>query len=99
MEAKCSNLQTEREATLQLQTNMILLTSALLLLKVEGGEEITHMTSYGILMGLGYPLKVLKLNMDFEDGTLCFEQQFSISPSPMHAVNIDRAIDYIMEHL
>ena len=78
---------------------MILLTSALLLLKVKGGEEITHMTSYGMLMGLGYPLKVLKLNIDFEEGTLVFEEQFSISPSPMHAVNVDRVIGYIMEHL
>ena len=84
---------------LQLQANMILLTSALLVLKVEAGEEIEHMTSYGVLMGPSYRLKVLKLHIGFEDGTLTFEEQFSIDPSPVQAVHIDRVLDYVMGHL
>ena len=60
IEAKCSHQQTARAATLQLQANMLLLTSALLHSKVTAGEEeITVMTSYGMLMGREHPLKIL----------------------------------------
>ena len=56
---KCTQVQTEREETLQLQANMLLLTSALLHSKVKAGEEsINITTSYRVLMGHEYPLKV-----------------------------------------
>ena len=85
-----ANTQTERAATLQLQANMLLLISALLHSKVKSGEfeSINIMTSYGMLMGHGYPLKVLKLSVHFEEGTLYFEEHFSIAPCLMHSVYI-----------
>ena len=100
IEAKCSHQQTVRAATLQLQANMLLLTSALLHSKIIAGEEtIDVMTSYGVLMGHEYPLKVLKLSVCFEEGKICFEEQFSIAPCLLYSVYIDMAIDYIMDHL
>ena len=68
IEAKYSHPQTARAATLQLQANMLLLTSALLHSKITAGEEdITLMTSYGVLMGREYPLKVVKLSVCFAE--------------------------------
>ena len=79
---------------------MLLLTAGLLLQQIEAGEEnIKHMTGYGILIGHCYPLKVLKLSVNFEEGSQMFQEYYSIPPNPASWVYIDMVIQYVMEHL
>lgn len=71
LENKVSGQQTERDATIQLQANMVLTCATLLetrLLSLTSTQELPPLDSlvcYGLLQGPTYSLKLLKLTVDF----------------------------------
>ena len=78
-------IQCEWEVTLQLQANMLVLCSGLLRQKLKecpsDAEKIIILCCYGLQLGLPYPLKVLKLTVDFESGEVKYEELLNASES------------------
>ena len=78
-ENKMTQAQSD-EVTWQLQANMMLLTSRLLRTKVEenpgDADSINLLTCYGLQLGSMYPLKIIKLTINFEACKCEYEEQF-----------------------
>ena len=95
--------QTETDVRLQLQANMMLISSLVLLRKLEkrpeAAESIRVITCYGLQMGPTYPLKILKLTIDFENSLCKYEEQFKLYPCGVYSAYIDIALAYILQSL
>ena len=94
----------DQKITLQLQANMLLLCSTLLLkmleeCSAEEAADINILTCYGLQNGLNCLLKVLKLSFDFTTGRQECVEIFSIPPSPYLHVYVDVALQYIISIL
>ena len=93
-------------ALLQLQANMVVLCSRLLLNLMESLSfshdqirAVKVLSCYGILLGVDYDLKILKLTMDFEKESLNFEELFSYGPSVYYGMFIDMCIYNVIRSL
>ena len=96
VENKVTPVQCEWEVTLQLQANMLVLCSGLLRQKFKecpsDAEKINILCCYGLQLGLPYPLKVLKLTVDFEPGKV---ELLNASVSFFYPVHIDVSINLL----
>ena len=92
-ENKVTAAQSEEEVTRQLQANMMLLTSHLLRTKAEenpaNADSINVMTCYGLQLGSTYPLKIIKLTINFEECNCEYEEQFCLYPCGVYPPYID----------
>ena len=80
IENKVTHAQQETAACMQLQANMLLLCSKLLVHKVlndTDSADITLLTSYGVLLG---PTYALKMTLNFDNGALLYEELFKLDP-------------------
>ena len=72
--------QSPRDVTLQLQAYMVLLCAHklehIVTCTPQDVESLQVLTCYGMQVGLSYPLKLLKLTMDFQDHELEFQELF-----------------------
>ena len=105
LENKVSGQQSEEDATLQLQADMVLTSTTLLLSKMKAVttqaelQIMNTLSCYGLLMGPSYSLKLLKLSIDFNKQTLVFEELFKLSPCLLYPVYVDIAIDHMFKLL
>ena len=98
-----THVQSDEDVAMQLQANMMLAASILLRKHLVGNPaaaaSIQVITCYGMQMGPTYPLKILKMVMDFEKGCCTFEEQFRLFPCGVYPAYIDIAIEYIVRRL
>lgn len=104
VENKVTSCRSENDVRLQLQANMMLAVSTSLKDLIinfgeKAGEEITIVTCYGICLGGTYPLKILKLTVDFENQICKYEEQLSLGQCAAYAAYIDIGISYILKRL
>ena len=85
--------------TLQLQANMVLLCVKLLRECVaadpEQAEDISSITQFG----LTYPMKLLKLKMDFSERKMSFKEQFVVQVCPASGADMDLLLCHIFQAL
>ena len=97
------SLQSPSDVTLQLQADMILLCAALLTDMVasqpEHAESIWSLTCYGVQVGFSYPIKLLKLTIDFENRKVHFKELFNKPVCAFQGAYIDIALNYVFEAL
>ena len=102
-ENKVTQSQSEDEVTRQLQANMMLLTSRLLWRKLEedpgNADSIKFLTCYGLQLGSTYPLKYIKLTINFEECKCEYEEQLILYPCSVYLAYIDITLNYIVERL
>ena len=101
-ENKVSGQQSEADATLQLQADMVLTSTTLLKRRIMASnpaqlQSINTLSCYGILIGPTYSLKFLKLSIDFSKQALFFEELFALSPCLLYPVYVDITIDHIFK--
>ena len=93
----------QESITLQLQANMLLLSSTLLLNKVKEDPDkaggINILSCYGLQIGLNCPLKILKLCVDFSKKELEYEELLNVSPTPVHHLYVDMALQHVVSCL
>ena len=103
VENKVTPAQCEWEVTLQLQANMLVLCSGLLRQKFKecpsDAEKINNLCCYGLQLGLPYPLKVLKLTVDFESGQVIYEELLNACASFYYPVYIDMCLFHLVNNL
>ena len=100
VENKVSSTQSERSVTLQLQANMLLLSSKVLVDKLkEKRTDIKLFTCYGVQLGPLYDLKLLKLTLNFDEHELCYEELFNLPPCAFYPAFIDIALSHVLESL
>lgn len=102
VENKMSNTQTEDSVNLQLRANMLLLCTKLLVNKILQSDDTANikvLTCYGLQLGLTYKLKLLKLNVDFNQAFLQYEELFELDPCAFYPVYIDISIFHVLESL
>ena len=89
--------------TLQLQANMVLLCAKMLYESVssepENAEEISSLTCFGAQFGLTYPMKLLKLKMDFDERNMSFKELFVAPVGPASGAYMDLLLCYIFQAL
>ena len=62
--------------------------------------DIQLVTCYGMRCGGKFPLKILKLTMDFTNKSICFEEHFNLRVESMfYPPCVDRALKYIIDHI
>ena len=62
--------------------------------------DIQLVTCYGMHCGGKFPLKILKLTMDFTNKSICFEEHFNLRVDSLYYPPcVDRALKYIIEHV
>ena len=98
-----SDIRSEEVVLYQLQANMMV-QCASNLQRVLQAERIAHdiqsVTCYGMHCGGKFPLKILKLTVDFTNNSLSFEEHFNQRvDSVYYPPCIDRALKYIIEHV
>ena len=102
-ENKMTAGQSDKAVTLQVQANMMLLASCLLRKSIEknpdDAESINLLTCYGLQLGSTYPLKIIKLTIDFHKCKCEYEEQFILYPCSVYPAYIDIALNYIVERL
>ena len=93
----------QENITLQLQANMLLLSSVLLLNEVTEDPDkaggINILSCYGLQIGLNCPLKILKLRVDFSKKKLEYEVLLNVSPTAVHHVYVDMALQHVVSCL
>ena len=101
IENKVAHVQGDKDVTLQLQANMLLLCSTLLIeiLNKSNADGIEVLSCYGIQIGITYPLKILKLTIDFSKDKVLYEELFSLSPCAFYPVYVDMCMEYILQSL
>ena len=91
------------DVTIQLQANMMLLCGRTLAKKMkkrpEDAESITCLTCYGVQVGLSYPVRLLKLSMDFTNNRIKYTELFYARTSLCHGAHIDLSLNYIFNAL
>ena len=93
----------QKNVTLQLQANMLLLSTTLLVNKIKEcpnkAEGINILTCYGLQIGLDFPLKILKLTIDFSENTMEYKELLNVPPTALHHAYIDLALQYVVDCL
>ena len=77
---------------------MILTCASLLeakLTKTQDFPSIDYLVCYGVLLGPTYPLKLLKLTLDFVQQETLFEELFHLPQCPFYPVYIDITLHYL----
>ena len=104
-ENKLSHHKNDLETRLQLQADMVL-TCAIQLTRIldvfrtpEDLENIKILTCYGMAMGPTYDLKLLKLCINFDQGTLIFEELLKVKPCSVYPAYVDIIIQHIFAQL
>ena len=62
-------------------------------------ENIKILTCYGMVMGPTYDLKLLKLCINFDQGTLIFEELLKVKPCSVYPAYVDIIIQHIFAQL
>ena len=99
IENKVTHAQQETAACMQLQANMLLLCSKLLVHKVlndTDSADSTLLTSYGVLLGPTYALKVLKMTLNFDNGGLLYEELFKLDACLHYPAFVDMCIFFVL---
>ena len=100
---KVTHTQQESDVYLQLQANMLLLCSCMLLMKLNANpceaDAINLLSCYGVTLGPAYPLKLVKLTVDFNSEGLLYEELFTLSPCTFYPVYVDMCILHVVESL
>ena len=65
----------------------------------DSAEELSSLVCYGCQFGLTYPVKLLKLKVDFEEGAMSFRQLFYSPPSPAAGALMDLLLEYTFQAL
>lgn len=101
VENKVTGQQSEKEVLLQLQANMILTCATLLeeKLPTHSLPSIDYLVCYGVVLGPTYPLKLLKLTLDFVKQETLFEELFNLPPCPFYPVYIDIILRYLLHSI
>ena len=104
MENKCSPQQTGEAVTRQLMANMVLLGATRLEELVNSKppqevKEFSYLVIYGCQLSPAYPLKLLKLCIDFNEGFLTFWELFNLPPCAGSGAFIDIILYYVFESL
>ena len=93
----------QENITLQLQANMLLLSSTLLMNKIKEcpnkAEGINILRCYGLQIGLNCPLKILKLSVDFSKKELEYEELLNIPTTALHHLYVDMALQHVVSCL
>ena len=93
----------QENITLQLQANMLLLSSTLLMNNIKEcpnkAEGINMLRCYGLQIGLNCPLKILKLSVDFTKNELEYEELLNVSPTPVHHLYVNMALQHVVSCL
>ncbi len=101
VENKITGPQTEREALLQLQADMVLTCATLLEERLSSPsstpELFDTLVCYGVLLGVPYPLKLLKLTIDFVKEDMVFEERFSLNVCLFSPIYIDLVLHYVFQ--
>ena len=89
------------KASIQLQANMMLLASEIMIEAVtqKDPERISSITCYGILIGLLHPLKVLKLTVDFDAHRATYTRKFFMKLCLKLAAYADLCTGYVCKCL
>ena len=102
IENKVTHAQKETAVCMQLQANMMLLCSNLLVEKIKENKDpadITMLTCYGIQLGPTYALKILKLTIDFDKCVLLYEELFNLDQCVFYPAFIDISLFFVLENL
>lgn len=105
VENKVGEQQKEEEAQLQLQANMVVTCATLLedrLKSLSSAQElgsIDNIVCYGVLIGSKYPLKLLKLTLDFSGQEMVFEERFHLDQCCFYPVYIDILLNHLLHSL
>jgi hypothetical protein len=105
IENSVSEQQKEEEAQLQLQANMVVTCATLLenrLKCLKNAQELRSIDSivcYGVLIGSKYPLKLLKLTLDFSGQEMVFEERFHLHQCCFYPVYIDIVLNHLLQNL
>ena len=95
--------QSPHDVTLQLQADMVLLCAHKLEQVVtsipQDADSLQVLTCYGVQVGLSYPLKLLKLTMDFQHHILEFHELFNGPVGVFQGAYIDSALNYVFDAL
>ena len=95
--------QPAQAVTLQLQADMVLLSSNLLARNITSNpndaESINVISCFGVQMGVSCPLKLLKLSIDFENCTMIFKELFHIPRCALYGAYVDISINYAFQAL
>lgn len=98
-----SHVQSDKEVSMQLQAHMMLISSVMLRNKLTNkpteADSINIVTCYGMQMGPTYPLRIIKLTMDFETNKAKYEEQFCLFPCSVYPAYIDLGLEYILMRL
>lgn len=84
---------------LQLQANMVLLSSKCLFEVLTQNHEVDKVTIYGLGFGVFHKLLLLELNIDYVLGSLKFIELYSSPPNPSYHLSIDSAFRYVEAEL
>ena len=86
--------------TAQLQANMFLTAAHFMKVRLathpSAAQSIESVTTYGVQVGIVCPIKILKLTLDFCQGSALFEELFSKDRCPISHVVIDMAIGHLL---
>ena len=89
--------------TAQLQANMFLTAAHFMKVRLathpSAAQSIESVTTYGVQVGIVCPIKILKLTLDFCQGSALFEELFSKDRCPLSHVVIDMAIGHLYSPL
>lgn len=99
VENKVSSTQKEESVSLQLQANMLLLCSRLLVDKINEMTDVETLTCYGVHLGATYKLKLLKLTLDFSKENIVYEEIFTLEPCAFYPAFIDISIFHVFQSL
>ena len=98
VENKLSHQPSEKQATLQLQANMVLTCAGLLTRRLRK-DDICILTCYGLLIAPVYSIKMLKLTINFESGLFMFEELVCLSQHMYLHVYVDMLMEYVVKAL
>ena len=62
-------------------------------------DAINLLSYYGVTLGPTYPLKLVKLTVDFDSEGLLYEELFTLSPCAFYPVYVDMCILHVVESL
>jgi hypothetical protein len=100
VENKVGSCQREGEVRLQLQANMMLLCTKLLVQEIVEGHDVKQLVCYGVALGVvKYPLMLLKLTIDFDKRETVYDELCTISPCPTYPAFIDLALTYVIKNV
>ena len=66
---------------------------------MDAAPEVTCVTVYGVQIGTSYPVKLLKVTMDFDTETVHFQELFASPMCPSGGAYVDMSLQYIFQAL